>query len=157
MIIFPLHKAQLKHLTNMSELNIEPEGIELRVFWSTCTRIQLVWNYSFNLHNFVKLHKFSAILMRIILIYCPPISKSFVCCPRTCVEDFPPIVFDITNIIPTLCFCFPYRRQALRVQPVSETLHEEWPPDEALQDSHKHQEPVSCLYTEYICRQTLWN
>lgn len=34
------------------------------------------------------------------------------------------------------------RRQTLRVQPVSEALHAERPPDEALQDSHKHQEPV---------------
>lgn len=52
---------------------------------------------------------------------------------------------DFSNTNPTARLCFPHRRQALRVQPVSETLHEERPPDEALQDSHKHQEPVSRL------------
>lgn len=34
------------------------------------------------------------------------------------------------------------------MQPVSETLHAERPPDKALQDSHKHQELVSRRYTD---------
>lgn len=78
----------------------------------------------------------------IIWIYYPALTKSF----KT---------FFAIKHNPMIYFCFPHRRQALRVQPVSETLHEERPPDEALQDSHKHQEPVSCLFTDCIRRQTL--
>lgn len=36
------------------------------------------------------------------------------------------------------------------MQPVSEAFHEERPPDEALQDTHKHQKPVSGLTTDSL-------
>lgn len=55
------------------------------------------------------------------------------------------------NVRPTVCMLPPPgRRQALWVQPVSEAFHEERPPDEALQDTHKHQEPVSGPTTDSL-------